>query len=49
MVYLGVSCLAGCALILVKAIKAYVVNSEKSVFPSLKDRKFQMSCSYDKD
>jgi hypothetical protein len=48
MVYLGVSYLAGCAVILVKVIKAYVVNSEKSVFPSLEDQKFQMSCSYDR-
>jgi hypothetical protein len=48
MVCSGVSYLAGCAVILVKAIKAYVVRSGKSVFPSTEDQKFQMSCSYDR-
>jgi hypothetical protein len=41
MVYSRVSFLSGCAVIFVKAIKAYVVRSEKSVFPSQKIRNFK--------
>jgi len=41
MVYSGVSYLAGCAVILVKAIKAYVVRSGKCVLPSQKIRNFK--------
>jgi hypothetical protein len=41
MVYSEVSYLAGRAVILVKAIKAYVVRSGKSAFPSQKIRNFK--------
>ena len=41
MVYSGVSYLAGCAVIFVKAIKPNVVRSGKNVFPSQKIRNFK--------